>query len=257
MKLHFDLASCVRATSKLSECEKCVLAAPESIRIVDNVPSFKVATGLEAAACLGACPTEAFSLSDFSVTEFFFTFLESKVRLISPKFNVPCISVLSIEHMISLALASEEAITVDLNSYKSASHLLELIEDRIEEANFVLSSFGDKHLNTNLKDVAHVEIDETAPKEDSGEETPSRRDFLRKTTSVKGVVEHKQAFDEAVDAEEFQTFEMDASVIIKIKDKNLPDKRKILFTALKRASLYQRIMKCWHRKMSLLCHKSL
>ena len=238
MKLHFDLASCVRATSKFSECEKCVLAAPESIRIVDNIPSFKVATGLEAAACLGACPTEAFSLSDFSVTEFFFTFLESKVRLISPKFNVPCVSVLSIEHMISLALASEEAITIDLNSYKAGSPLLELIEDRIEEANFVLSSFGEKHLNTNLEAVAHVEINETVPEEKSEEdETPSRRDFLRKTTSVKGVVEHKQAFDEAVDADEFQTFYMDTSVIDKIKDKNLPDKRKILFTALKRAAV--------------------
>ena len=237
MKLHFDLASCVRATSKVSECEKCVHAAPESIRIVENIPSFTLATGLEAAACLGACPTEAFSLSDFSVTEFFFTFLESKVRLISPKFNVPCVSVLSIEHLISLALASEEAITLDLNSYKAGSHLLELIEDRIEEANFVLSSFGDKHLNTNLEAVARVEIDETESKEESEEEAPSRRDFLRKTTSVKGVVEHKQAFDDAVDAEEFQTFEMDNSVIDKIKDKNLPDKRKILFTALKRASV--------------------
>ena len=237
MKLHFDLASCVRATSKVSECEKCVLAAPESIRMVENIPSFKVATGLEAAACLGACPTEAFSLSDFSVTEFFFTFLESKVRLISPNFNVPCVSVLSIEHLISLALASEEAITLDLNSYKAGSHLLELIEDRIEEANFVLSSFGDKHLNTNLEAVARVEIDETEPDEESEEETPSRRDFLTKATSVKGVVEHKQAFDDAVDAEEFQTFEMDNSVIDKIKDKNLPDKRKILFTALKRASV--------------------
>ena len=237
MKLHFDLASCVRATSKLSECEKCVLAVPESIRIVENIPSFKVATGVEAAACIGACPTEAFSLSDFSVTEFFFTFLESKVRLISSNLNVPCVSVLSIEHLISLALASEESITIDLNTYTEGSHLRELIEDRIEEANFVLSSFGEKHLNTNVEAVPRVEIEEVKPEDKSEEEIPSRRDFLRKTTSVKGVVEHKQAFDEAVDADEFQTFEMDTSVIDKIKDKHLPDKRKILFTALKRAAV--------------------
>jgi hypothetical protein len=84
------------------------------------------------------------------VTEFFFTFLESKVRLISSKLNVPCISVLSVEHLISLALASEEPITIDLNDYKEGSHLLELIEERIEEANFVLSSFSDKALHTNI-----------------------------------------------------------------------------------------------------------
>ena len=62
MKLHFDVASCVRATSKFSECTKCVNACPESIQIVDQLPSFRLATGVEAAACLGACPTSAFTL---------------------------------------------------------------------------------------------------------------------------------------------------------------------------------------------------
>jgi ferredoxin len=233
MKLHFDVASCVRATSKLSECTKCVDAAPASIQIIDNIPSFKVATGLEAAACLGACPTEAFSLSDFSVTEFFFTFLESKVRLISSNLNVPCISVLSIEHLISLALASESAITIDLNNYEEGSPLLELIEDRIEEANFVLSSLGDKHLNTNVESVARVETLVVNREEKEELEATTRRDFLSKATSVKGVVEHKQAFDEAVDSEELQIFDIDNSMIEKIKDKTLTDKRKILFTTLK------------------------
>ncbi len=235
MKLHFDVASCVRATSKFSECEKCVLAAPDSIRITENIPTFKMASGVEAAACIGACPTEAFSLSDFSVTEFFFTFLESKVRLISPKLNVPCVSVLSIEHLISLALASDEVITIDLNAYKEGSHLLNVIEDRIDEANFVLSSLGDKALETNLEDAV---VEAVKPEEDRAEEeVPSRRDFLRKTTSIKGVVEKKQAFDAAVDADEFQSFELNSAVIAKIKDKHLPDKRKILLTTLKHAGV--------------------
>ena len=119
MGLHFDVASCVRATSKFSNCTKCVDICPDSISLVDNLPSFSMATGIEAAACVGVCPTEAFALSDFSTTEFFFSFLESKVRLISPKINVPCISVLSVEHLISLALASDEIITIDLSAYDS------------------------------------------------------------------------------------------------------------------------------------------
>ncbi len=236
MKLHFDVASCVRATSKFSECTKCVSAAPDSIQIVDNIPSFKLATGVEAAACLGGCPTEAFSLSDFSVTEFFFTFLESRVRLISPNLNVPCVSVLSVEHLISLALASEETITIDLNSYPLGSHVLEIIEERIEEANFVLSSFSDKVLLTNLDDVVRETVtEEVVPGSEESEES-SRRDFLSQA-SVKGVVKHKQAFDEAVEAEEMQTFDIDVSIISKIKDKTLPDKRKILFTTLKRTTV--------------------
>ena len=187
MKLHFDVSACVRTKSKFSECTKCMDVCPDSITLQDNLPTFKTATGAEAAACVGVCPTEAFTLSDFSTTEFFFTFLESKVRLISPKINVPCLSVLSVEHLVSLALASEETITLDMSVYDEASLLFEHIEGMIEEA--------------------------------------------------KGVLKHKKAFDEAVDAEELQHFDIDSSVIAKIKDKQLPNKRKIIFTTLKRAGV--------------------
>ena len=47
-------------------------------------------------------------------------------------------------------------------------------------------------------------------------------------------MKHKQAFDEAVNADELHVFDMDSSVIAKIKNKHLPDKRKMLFTTLKR-----------------------
>jgi len=231
MGLHFDVALCVRATSKFSDCTKCIDACPESLELVDNLPAFSKSTGVEAASCVGVCPTEAFSLSDFSTTEFFFTFLESKVRLISPKINVPCISVLSVEHLISFALASEEEITLDLSSYDEDSILFEQIEARIEEANFVLSSFSKKQLTTN-----HVAQIESQDKNENDDEVTSRRSFLG-NASLKGVVKHKKSFDDAVDADELVGFKLDAAIISKIKEKHLPDKRKILFTALKRAGV--------------------
>jgi ferredoxin len=233
MGLHFDVGACVRATSKFSQCTKCVDICPDSISLVDNLPSFSLATGVEAAACVGICPTEAFALSDFSTTEFFFTFLESKVRLISPKINVPCISVLSVEHLISLALASDETIKIDMSSYDEDSLLFEHIENRIDEANFVLSSFSEKQLSTN-----HIASKEQKKENEpqSEDEVTSRRSFLG-NASLEGVVKHKKAFDDAVDEDELQHFEIDASVISKIKDKNLPNKRKILFTTLKRAGI--------------------
>jgi ferredoxin len=228
MSLHLEIASCVRAISKFSDCTKCIDACPESIQLVDNLPSFANNTGVEAAACVGVCPTEAFSLSDFSTTEFFFTFLESKVRLISPKFNVPCLSVLSVEHLISFALASQEEITLDLSSYDEESILYEQIEARIEEANFVLSSFSKKQLITNA--------DKIIKEEKIKEEVSSRRSFLG-NISLKGAVKHKMSFDEAVEADELKTFALDVDIISKIKEKNLPDKRKILFTTLKHADI--------------------
>jgi len=229
MSLHLEIALCVRATSKFSDCTKCIDACPESIQLVDNLPSFANNTGVEAAACIGVCPTEAFSLSDFSTTEFFFTFLESKIRLISPKLNVPCLSLFSVEHLISFALASEEEITLDMSSYDNESILYEQIEARIEEANFVLSSFSTKKLGTNVDNHS----DDTTVKEKNGEdEVASRRSFLG-NASLKGVVKHKMSFDEAVEADELKKFTLDASIISKIREKNLPDKRKILFTTLK------------------------
>ncbi len=233
MSLQLEIASCVRATSKFSDCTKCIDACPESIQLVDNLPSFANNTGVEAASCVGVCPTEAFSLSDFSTTEFFFSFLESKVRLISPKFNVPCLSVLSIEHLISLALASEETITLDLSSYDEESILFEQIELRIEEANFVLSSFSKKHLVTNVETPIVVEEKSTDKTEDIGND---RRSFLG-NVSLKGAVKHKMSFDEAVEADELKTFALDAAIIAKIRATNLPDKRKILFTTLKHAGV--------------------
>jgi len=236
MSLHLEIASCVRATSKFSNCTKCIDACPESIQLVDNLPSFANNTGVEAASCVGVCPTEAFSLSDFSTTEFFFSFLESKVRLISPKFNVPCLSVLSVEHLISLALASEEEITLDLSSYDVDSILFEQIEARIEEANFVLSSFSKKTLVSNVDAPIIVEKKPTDIEHENEDEVNARRSFLG-NASLKGVVKHKMTFDEAVEADELKTFQLDASIIAKIRAKNLPDKRKILFTTLKHAGI--------------------
>lgn len=232
MSLYFNLAACVRATSKFSECTKCVDACPESIQLLDNLPSFANKTGVEAAACIGACPTEAFSLSDFSTTEFFFNFLDSKIRLVSPKINVPCISVLSVEHLISLALASDEIITLDMSSYDEESILYEQIEARIEEANFVLSSFSTKQLETNMEKVEKEDKVENV----EDKEVSSRRSFLG-NASIKGVVKHRMTFDEAVEADELKAFKLDMITIAKIKEKNLPDKRKILFTTLKRAGV--------------------
>jgi len=150
MRLHLDVAHCVRATSKLSTCTKCVDATGGLIEIEENLPTFAKGRGVEAAAAVGACPTEALFLSGFSVTEFFFSFLESKVRLISRKVNIPCLSVLGIEHLVALALGSDDPVTLDLYDYEKGSPLFNEIAARIEEANFLLSAFSDKRLQVNV-----------------------------------------------------------------------------------------------------------
>ncbi|MCB4761235.1 MAG: 4Fe-4S binding protein [Sulfurovum sp.] len=229
MRLHFDVTHCVRATSKFSECAKCVESTGGLVLIKEQLPIFSKSMGVEAAACVGACPTEAFSLSDFSVTEFFFTFLDTKAKVISRKLNIPCLSVLSVEHLISLALGSDETITLDLNDYERESHLFECIVTRIEEANFVLSSFSNKRLAVNIEET----IIGSKYDKDVDDAVSDRRVFLRDTISLKGVIRQKKSFEDAIESDELHHFEIDASMTQKIKDKHLPDKRKILFTMLK------------------------
>jgi len=231
MILHLNIASCVRAKSKVSTCMRCIDACPESLTLVDNLPSFANHTGVEAAACVGVCPTEAFSLSDFSVTEFFFCFLDSNVRLISPKINVPCLSVLSVEHLISLALASEDEISLDLSSYDEKSILYEQIKLRIEEANFVLSAFSTKKLVANVTMISQLDCQEEKEKTSS-----SRRSFLG-NISLKGVMKQKMTFDEAVEADALKIFDLDRETISKVREQNIPDKRKILLTTFKQVNV--------------------
>jgi ferredoxin len=144
-----------------------------------------------------------------------------------------------VEHLISLALASEEAVRLDLGYCQTCEirePLFAQIEQNIEEANFVLSSFSEKQLIA--EEIGY--IDESIDiQEEAVEDAPSRRSFLS-NLSLRGAAKQKAAFDEAVEAGEQKQFEMDDAVIGRIKNKRLPDKRKILFTMLKRTEKPER-----------------
>jgi ferredoxin len=119
MGLLFDVGSCIRATSKFSECTKCVDICPVStIEIVENVPAFTPSACIECGGCVGVCPTESFSLSDFSAINFFFGALEKREHKFACKKELPCLSILSVEHLISLALGSDEPIILDAEACK-------------------------------------------------------------------------------------------------------------------------------------------
>jgi len=228
MNLLFDVSTCVRATSKFSECTKCVEICPvDTIEIVDNIPAFTPSACTTCGGCVGVCPTESFSLSGFSSIEFFFKFLEEESNELSCQKDLySCLSVLSVEHLISMAVASENPVIMDVDACAcggDSTKLQDQLRANIEEANFVLSIFCDKEVL--IKSAAT----EFMKKEEALTST-SRRSLF----SLKGAIKSKQAFDEAVDADELKAFGIDLSDISKIKDKIIPDKRKLLFSVLKR-----------------------
>ena len=228
MNLLFDVASCVRATSKFSECTKCVEICPvETIEIVDNIPAFTPSACTTCGGCVGVCPTEAFSLSGFSSIEFFFKFLEEESNeLTCQKDLYSCLSVLSVEHLISMAVASDNPVIMDVDACSCGGESPKLqnqLRENIEEANFILSTFCDKEILIKSTETEAIVAEQER-------NIPSRRSFF----SLKGAIKSKQAFDEAVDADELKSFGINLGDISKIKNKVIPDKRKLLFSILKR-----------------------
>lgn len=146
--IKLDASKCVRSLSVDSECDKCELVCPTAAIVVgDNpLPAINFSSCVGCGACDAVCPNEALSLDDFSPTNFFFDFVESEENLLSCKKNVPCISALSVEHIISMAILKKE-IVFDmgycegceiahtchkqiLKNHEEATYLLEAMESK-------------------------------------------------------------------------------------------------------------------------------
>ena len=233
--LAFDPSRCVRTVTKFSGCTKCVDICPvETMQIGENgLPAFVPSACVDCGGCVGVCPDEALSLKDFDTTEFFFRFAEDEEGLVSCRKNVPCIMALSVEHLISLALVRREPMVLDIGHCGTCpwkEPLFAGILINVEEANYILDA---------IESGKSIEVAEVAYEEEGVDESVDandRRAFLERL-SLKGAVQTKRAFDEAVEgaSDEMKLHDVNLVNVAKIRNKELPDKRKILFTALKRA----------------------
>ena len=229
MSLKFDISSCIRATSKFSECSKCLDICPTStIVFANNIPAFTPADCTNCGGCVGVCPTDAFSLSDFSPIDFFFNFLESDSDELSCGVDIPCLSVFGVDELISFALASDKPLKLNGKSCNcGGDKLRDKIEENIEEANYILSSFSSKQLINQEAEV--IEVEKEAKELD-------RRSLF----SLKNVVKTKKTFEENIESDTLKEFEVDNETIAKIKDKNIPDSRKLIYSLFKRVDKPQK-----------------
>lgn len=228
--LTLDPTKCVRALSKFSECTHCVEICPvEIISINNNLPAFNMSQCVGCGGCVSVCPTEAFKLDDFNQTNFFFDFVQSPQNLISCKDNVPCIAALSVEHLTSLSLLKEEVIC-DIGHCEGCEISLKLkpkIDANIEEANFILEA---------IESSKRIKSEHIAYEPQSLDKSDDRRGFFR-NINLKNAAKAKHDFERRVEVESDEELrhEVFTEDISRLKEKGVPDKRKILFTALKRA----------------------
>ena len=222
--------ACTRSASKQSTCQICDTLCPvDAIKIVpEALPAINLFTCIGCGACVGGCPTEALALDDFSPTEFFFTFVAETSTLISCQSNVPCISVLNVEHLIALASFKGDII-LDMGHCDTctiAPTCQKQIVHHAEEANYVLEA---------MSSDARVQTEKVAFTNEQVSISPDRRDFFR-TFTLKNVHKTQQQFERRVEmaTDEFTAHHIETLDTSAMKEKRISDRRKLLFSALKR-----------------------
>ena len=232
--LTLDIAKCVHTSNKFAICDKCVEACPvETIKIDDGLISFTPSECVACGGCDAICPTAAFDLDDFKPINYVFNFLENDLDVITCKSDLPCIAALSSEELLSMALISPQTLKADIGGCKEcpiAAKNLPIIEERIEEVNFLLEAMEQK------KSIALVELD--IEEEQTPADVLSRRKLLSKD-GLKKAVSIKQQFENEVASTDttLKTHVVTSADIAKIKQKNIPDRRSLLIMAMKRAAV--------------------
>lgn len=226
--LNLSAGLCVRSLSVESECNKCEVVCPTNAIAIgaSNIPAINFSTCVTCGACGAVCPTEAFTLDEFSPTNFFFDFLDAEENLISCRKNVPCISALSVEHIISMAVLKKE-IVFDMGHCDGcdiASTCHKQILKNHEEAIYILEA---------MENEATIKLENIAYESVKGES--SRRDFLN-AANLKTVGKVKQSFEDEVQkaTDELVEHNLEKTDIALLRRKSLPDRRKLFFTAIKR-----------------------
>jgi len=227
--IQFDAGKCVRNLTKFSECNRCEVICPnESLQINSNLPAINHSLCVSCGGCVGVCPTEALSLDNFSTTTFFFDFAQSEDTLISCKKNVPCLSVLNVEHVIALCNVKKELVfdSGHCATCEIAHTCKKEIDIVVDEANYFLEASGSSS-SVSLLDITYM------PEESVADEI-NRRDMF-KAINLSNAVKSKVEFEKEVQkaSDELIEHSLAYTDIATLRAKHIPDKRKVLFSSLK------------------------
>ncbi len=220
---------CVRQLSTLSNCDSCITACPtEALVKTEGAPAVNLASCVGCGSCTGVCPTEAIAVDDFSATDFFFALAGDSENLVSCRKNVPCIAALSVDHLLGLALL-KGGLRLDTGHCEGceiAPVCRAQFEARAEEASYLLEA---------MTSSASIAFENTAYEAEVEVQEGDRRDFLR-AFNLKTLAEGKAKFEREVETatDELIRHQLDSAAIAQLRKKTLPDKRKLLFMALKR-----------------------
>ncbi|MDD5716178.1 MAG: 4Fe-4S binding protein [Sulfuricurvum sp.] len=222
-------AKCVRALSINSVCHDCSEICPTTaITLNGRLPSINQSLCVGCGGCLAVCPSEALSLDDFNPTEFFFSFASEEGNLISCQKNIPCISALSSEQLLSLC-GLKKGLTLDIghcSNCEIGEKVLKVIQERYDHTNYLLEA---------IESPYQVELSEVAYNISAPENEKGRRDFF-KTFHLSRIGKIRGDFEKEVQksTDMFVETLIDSSHTKEIRTKKITDRRKLFFTSLKR-----------------------
>ncbi len=228
-KLNFDIYACVRTYYRYSSCQKCIDVCPvEDVLYIENDKiHINEDKCIACGACVGVCPTEAFSLRGFSPADLYKKMVEEGENFISCKLNVPCASAVDSQYLVALALKNQSDIVIDVGYCDSCEigKLKSRIEEIANEANYVLNQLG-VDFKIKLEDVKYQMPEEDKKKLD-------RRSFLRKfSKQAAGLAFWALMPDIPVEDEEEKPEFKNL-----VEEKVVPEKRKIFVKALKESDI--------------------
>lgn len=226
-----NASRCVRSLAKESFCNKCEVVCPsEAIVVASNpLPSINYSLCVGCGVCDAICPNEALTLDSFNSSDFFFSFLEDKESVISCRKNVPCIAALNVENLISAVLLKKE-IVFDMGycdecaiAHKCKSQIISIYE----EASYMLEAIESQAV---IK-LANLRYE----KQQEEVQESSRRELFSKI-NLQGISKAKSEFEKEVQraTDELVEHTLQNSDIALLKKKRITDRRKLLFSAIKR-----------------------
>jgi energy-converting hydrogenase A subunit P len=94
--------------------------------------------------CVGVCPTQSLSLSNFDLTNFILTFCEKQNNRIIEKIDLPSFGMLDFHSLVSIVLRTKCNIFLEY-APTTSSATLDYIENQVQQSNIFLAAIGFEH----------------------------------------------------------------------------------------------------------------
>lgn len=224
-RLHFDIYSCVRVYYRYADCKKCLEVCPIENTIYLENDKIKVnpQSCVLCSACVGNCPTESFKIEGFDINNFYKKFLESENNLISCKLNIPCLSALDENYLVSIVIEKESDLMLDIGHCSSCQieKQTDIINKNVEKANYILDQISYPY-RVKIENISY-----TKPEQPKNKRRSFLKIFAKQTAALAfWMIEDKIPFEDEKRKEENKNFKNIVS------EKVNPIKRDILLSSL-------------------------